>query len=234
MSDPAVNAQLDGIISDFEGGCRARRGRAEEGAGPPEGAPRPPRAPRPAPASPTWRTRFGGPRASAAPALPPGFLPFIVFAERRQPPRGLAGRPRNWPGRAAPSRPSQGPSPRRPSGPRGPAAGRGAGHPLLRPAQSAAALPHTSFGAGPSRIPTGEAAERTCLGPAGSSGGRPLGSGPGPGTPPSASCSREARGRRGLRAGRERILVPSPGFGVYSVCRDLGGLLFRVLGSSQP
>lgn len=25
MSDPAVNAQLDGIISDFEGGCQTQR-----------------------------------------------------------------------------------------------------------------------------------------------------------------------------------------------------------------
>lgn len=117
MSDPAVNAQLDGIISDFEGGCRpatapqacsgaprggpqARRGRRRGGRTPmgcPPAAP-PPRARVASVEHPVRGTR--GPRALAGPCARPArcrrvsfLLLLFVFAERRQSPRGLAGLP---------------------------------------------------------------------------------------------------------------------------------------------
>lgn len=66
MSDPAVNAQLDGIISDFEGGCRAAR---RSWAGPSGGSGvcggeagtqvgRRPAERVPGPAPPMWSARF--------------------------------------------------------------------------------------------------------------------------------------------------------------------------------
>lgn len=90
MSDPAVNAQLDGIISDFEGGSRAALtswagpsgwsgvGREEAGAS----AGHPPAQRVPGPAPPTWSTRFWARTGAAHPhgapccVVPPEFPSF--------------------------------------------------------------------------------------------------------------------------------------------------------------
>lgn len=124
MSDPAVNAQLDGIISDFEGGCRAGCGSAQkplgrDGCSEREAGPLMGRPPAARPASPTWRTAAA--RASF-------LLLLFVCAERGQPPRGLLGLPRNYRERSFPLGRRSVPSPRRSRsafGPLSPAAGRG-------------------------------------------------------------------------------------------------------------
>lgn len=89
-------------------------------------------APGPVPASPTWGTLLGDPRGPRAPSQDPALvlrtaawvsflLLLFVFAERQQPPRGLAGLPQNSPGRTVSlweiHRPPPFDSPRRLSGP---------------------------------------------------------------------------------------------------------------------
>lgn len=190
MSDPAVNAQLDGIISDFEGGCwppTARQG-APRGGPPREtgartgrrdryGAPSrrgPPHCP--APAQPPRWTPFGG-RGDRAPLLAPalalrataGFPSFYCCLCLSSDNSLLEGSSSKDPGAQFSSRlvlqSSPLHSPRRPRGP-GPWGGLGE---LVtrppRPARRTAAshpLAYISFGAGAQqRIRAGEGPEWT-------------------------------------------------------------------------
>lgn len=225
MSDPAVNAQLDGIISDFEGGCRAGCGTAwrplgQEGCGKGEAGPPMGRPPAARPASPTWRT------AAAS------FLPFIVVcvcrtrtASSRAP--GASAKPpeRSFPlsRRSAPSLPRFGSA----FGPLSPAASQGVGYSPLRPAWEDSPLPHTSFGLGLSGIRARvgcrvETARPTVGSWAG--GGLPLApiqAWEHPQTPSRVRLYREG----GVCVWIGSAFWSPPPLGVYKVWRDFGGLL---------
>lgn len=137
MSDPAVNAQLDGIISDFEGVCGVGcggaqrplgRGRCAKGeVGPPMGRSRAAR-----PASPTWRT------AAAS------FLPFIVvrLCRARTASSRAPGASSELPGAQFPSQRSLSPlPPALPVGPRAPQPCGGSGSWFLTAASCRGAQP---------------------------------------------------------------------------------------------